>query len=105
MNHEVVKAFHKPEEEISCKKVISTSIDDNKKLTVDEYRKFIYGGSSNPKPKQLSSSLGSQSSSAKYLPAHNKTTLISTSTHTPSSHSSNKTQVIEKPELTKKYSH
>ena len=36
---------------------------------------------------------------------HNKTTIISSSTHTPSSHSSNKTQNIEKPELTKKYSH
>ena len=52
----------------------------------------------------MSSSLGG-SSSAKYLPSHNKTTMVSTSTHTPSSHSSNKTQVIEKPELTKKYSH
>ena len=31
--------------------------------------------------------------------------MISTSTHTPSSHSSNKTQIIDKPELTKKYSH
>lgn len=35
LNHEVVKAFHKPEEEIVCTKVVSTSIDDNKKLTVD----------------------------------------------------------------------
>ena len=104
LNHEVVKAFHKPEEEIICKKIISTSIDDNKKLTVDEYRKYIYGSSSNPsKSKTLSSSLGSGSNSAKYLPTYNKSTLISTSTHTPS-HSSNKTQ-IDKPELTKKYSH
>lgn len=74
---------------------------------MDEYRKFIYGSSSNSKPKHLSTSLsGSGSNSAKYLPSHNKSTLISsTSTHTPSSHSSNKTQVIDKPELTKKYSH
>jgi mitogen-activated protein kinase 15 len=35
LSHELVKAFHKPEEEISCNKVISTSIDDNKKLSVD----------------------------------------------------------------------
>jgi hypothetical protein len=35
LNHEIVKAFHKPEEEISCDKVISTSVDDNKKFTVD----------------------------------------------------------------------
>jgi hypothetical protein len=97
-----VKAFHKPEEEVVCKKTISTSIDDNKKLTVDEYRKKIYGISSNSKPKTLSSSVGSNS--AKYLPMHNKTTIVSTSTHTPSSHSSNKT-LIEKPELSKKYSH
>jgi mitogen-activated protein kinase 15 len=33
--HEVVKAFHKPEEETTCDKMISTSIDDNKKFTVD----------------------------------------------------------------------
>jgi hypothetical protein len=85
--------------------MVSTSIDDNKKLTVDEYRKLIYGISTNSKPKNLSASLGSGSSSAKYLPMHNKTTVISTSTHTPSSHSSNKTTVIEKPELGKKYSH
>lgn len=74
-----------------CKKTISTSIDDNKKLTVDEYRKRIYGISSNSKPKTLSSSVGSNS--AKYLPVHNKTTVVSNSTHTPSSHSSNKTQI------------
>ena len=103
LNHEVVKAFHKPEEEISCKKIVSTSVDDNKKLSVDEYRKLIYGSSSNPKPKGLSTSLGSNS--AKYLPSHNKSAMISTSTHTPSSHSSNKTQNIDKPEMTKKYSH
>ena len=35
LNHEVVKAFHKPEEEITCDKIVTTSIDDNKKYTVD----------------------------------------------------------------------
>jgi hypothetical protein len=30
-----VKAFHKPEEEIVCSKLVSTSIDDNKKFSVD----------------------------------------------------------------------
>lgn len=35
LNHEVVKAFHKPEEETTCDKVVSTSVDDNKKFTVD----------------------------------------------------------------------
>lgn len=78
LNHDLVKAFHKPEEEISCNKVISTSIDDNKKLSVDEYRKLIYGVSV-PKPKALSASLGSGATSAKYLPSQNKSTLISSS--------------------------
>lgn len=43
LSHEVVKPFHKVEEEVECKKEIRTSVDDNTKLTVDEYRKFVYG--------------------------------------------------------------
>lgn len=35
LRHEVVKAFHKIEEEVSCDKQITTSIDDNKKFKVD----------------------------------------------------------------------
>lgn len=35
LGHEVVKSFRKVEEEIVCKKVIETSIDDNKKFSVD----------------------------------------------------------------------
>jgi hypothetical protein len=35
LNHEIVKAFRKPEEITTCNKIVSTSIDDNKKLTVD----------------------------------------------------------------------
>lgn len=83
-----MKAFHKPEEEIICNKVVSTSIDDNKKLTVDEYRKLIYGVTP-VKSKVLSSSLGTGSSSAKYLPSYNnKTTIVTGSTNTPTSSSS-----------------
>lgn len=74
LNHEIVKAFHKPEEEICCEKLISTSIDDNKKFTVDEYRKLIYGiNAVTVKPKALSASLGSGSNSAKYF---NKSSLL-----------------------------
>lgn len=89
LSHEVVKAFHKPEEEITCNKVVSTSIDDNKKLTVDEYRKLVYGINQS-KPKALSASLGTNS--AKYLPtnSNNKTSIISTNTPTSK-------QPIEKP--------
>lgn len=94
LNHEVVKAFHKPEEEISCSKAISTTIDDNKKLAVDEYRKLVYG-TPTTKSKVLSASLGSGSTSAKYLPTNK--TVISTSTGTPSSQASSKTQCIDKP--------
>jgi hypothetical protein len=79
-------------------------VDDNKKFTVDEYRKLVYGVSAT-KPKALSASLGSGCTSAKYLPSgNNKTTLIPSSTNTPTQGQS-KTQAIEKPELTKKYSH
>jgi mitogen-activated protein kinase 15 len=35
LNHEISKAFKKTEEITTCKKMVSTSIDDNKKLTVD----------------------------------------------------------------------
>lgn len=43
LSHEVVKPFRKIEDEIVCRKEISTSIDDNKKFSVDEYRKLVYG--------------------------------------------------------------
>ncbi len=76
--------------------MVSTSIDDNKKLTVDEYRKLVYGVNQS-KPKALSASLGTNS--AKYLPGNNKTSIISSNTPT------SKNQPIEKPELQKKYSH
>jgi hypothetical protein len=76
--------------------LISTSIDDNKKLTVEEYRKIVYGITPS-KPKALSTSLGSNS--AKYLPKNNKTVMISSSTPTA------KNPQLEKPELQKKYSH
>jgi len=73
LNHEAVKAFHKPEEEIACQKQIKTSIDDNKKLTVDEYRKLIYSAASNavgsPSTSASNSANGTiiKSSSAKYI--------------------------------------
>lgn len=97
LNHEVVKAFHKPEEETTCDKMISTSIDDNKKFTVDEYRKLVYGVSVT-KPKALSASLGSGATSAKYLPSAQNKTAIMSSTNTPKASG-------EKPEMTKKFSH
>jgi hypothetical protein len=67
---------------------------------VDEYRKLVYGVSVS-KPKALSASLGSGITSAKYLPSaqNNKSTVIPSS-NTPQS----KTQ-IDKPEITKKFSH
>ncbi len=78
--------------------MISTSIDDNKKFTVDEYRKLVYGVSVT-KSKALSASLGSGATSAKYLPsAQNKTTIM-TSNNTPNK------ALGEKPEMTKKFSH
>jgi serine/threonine protein kinase len=79
LSHEVVKSFRKKEEELSCLKEICTSIDDNKKFSVDEYRKLVYGISyvEQPKPKALSSSLGANSASPKYLTSNNnnKTTI------------------------------
>lgn len=47
LEHEVVEPFRKKEEEISCNKLIKTSIDDNKKLAVEEYRNMVYGGRKN----------------------------------------------------------
>ena len=60
---------------------------------------MIYGVQTT-KSKVLSTSLGSHS--AKYLPSHSK--IVNNSAHISSSQSSSKA-VIEKPELTKKYSH
>lgn len=34
LDHQIVKIFRKKEEEIECSKIIKTSVDDNKKLTV-----------------------------------------------------------------------
>ena len=79
-----------------CTKVVSTSIDDNKKLTVDQYLKLVYG-INGVKSKALSASLGTNS--AKYLPNNNKTSILASNTPT------SKGQMIEKPELQKKYSH
>lgn len=63
-----MKAFHKPEEEISCNKEITTSIDDNRKFTVDEYRKLIYGGASNADRSSMeNSSTIIKCNSAKYI--------------------------------------
>jgi serine/threonine protein kinase len=42
LESEVVRQFKKGEEETICTKEIRTSIDDNKKLTVDEYRTLVY---------------------------------------------------------------
>lgn len=41
--HEIVKPFRKKDEEVQCEQEIRTSVDDNKKLSVEEYRNFIYG--------------------------------------------------------------
>jgi hypothetical protein len=55
---------------------VNTSIDDNKKVTVDEYRRLVYGITAvEPKPKALSSSLGAGSVSPKYQPNANKSTV------------------------------
>lgn len=43
LSSEAVQPFRKKEEEIECTKFVMTEINDNKKLTVDEYRNLIYG--------------------------------------------------------------
>jgi serine/threonine protein kinase len=40
---EAVQLLRRKEEEVECEKTITTMISDNKKLSVDEYRKIIYG--------------------------------------------------------------
>lgn len=73
----MVKEFHKPEQETICDREVSTAIDDNKKVTVEEYRRLVYGINNvvESKPKALSSSLGAGSVSPKYAPlTTNKTT-------------------------------
>jgi len=42
LEHPYVAQFHVPEEEITCEKPISIPIDDNKKLTVMDYRDELY---------------------------------------------------------------
>jgi mitogen-activated protein kinase 15 len=42
LKHPYVVEFHKPEEEQDCKNVISIPLDDNKKLTVQDYRDRLY---------------------------------------------------------------
>jgi len=42
LDHPYVGQFHNPEEEISCDKTIHIPIDDNKKLTVANYRDELY---------------------------------------------------------------
>lgn len=73
LSHEVVKSFRKIEDETVCSKDICTSIDDNKKFTVDEYRKLVYGIKNVEKAKGLSSSLGAGSVSPKYQNLMNRT--------------------------------
>ena len=102
LNHELVKAFHKPEEEVSCEKLITTSIDDNSKYSVEEYRKLVYGLSSNApaattKVKTLSASLGCGSTSAKYLHSGiNRTTVQVGSNSSLHSSVNNRSTVVDK---------
>lgn len=99
LNHEAVKAFHKPEEEISCNKQITTSIDDNRKFTVDEYRKLIYGAASNADRATMdNSSTIIKSNSAKYI---KKPSELGSSSNLLSKTLNEK----EKTELSKKYSY
>jgi len=42
LEHPYVAQFHVPEEEITCDKPIKIPIDDNKKLTVMDYRDELY---------------------------------------------------------------
>jgi len=42
LDHSYVSQFHVPEEEITCDKPITIPIDDNKKLTVTDYREELY---------------------------------------------------------------
>ena len=99
LNHEVVKAFHKPEEEIACNKEITTSIDDNRKFTVDEYRKLIYGAASNADRAPMdNSSTIIKSNSAKYI---KKPSELGSSSNLLSKTLNEK----DKPELSKKYSY
>lgn len=43
LRHPYVVEFHKPEEEPECDRVIQIPIDDNKKLSVVDYRERLYG--------------------------------------------------------------
>ena len=51
-------------------------MDDNKKFTVEEYRRLVYGTKPGEKPKGLSSSLGAGSVSPKYHHLPNKSVLF-----------------------------
>ena len=42
LNHPYVKQFRCPEEEIVCEKVISITINDNKKFDIAKYRDALY---------------------------------------------------------------
>merc|ERR1719253_710761 len=42
LKHQYVLEFHKPEEELSCPRVIRIALDDDKKLTVQDYRERLY---------------------------------------------------------------
>ena len=44
LSHPIVENFRKKEDETETSKMLTTSIDDNHKLTVEEYRKMIYRG-------------------------------------------------------------
>lgn len=52
LKHPYVKQFHNPSEEIVCSKVIEIPINDNKKLSLQEYRKALYDDILNKKKEQ-----------------------------------------------------
>lgn len=73
LKHELIACFRKPSEEFICLNKITTGINDNKKRTVDEYKKMIYGiDFVNSKMKILSTSLGTGHISPKFNPYHNR---------------------------------
>lgn len=72
LEHPLVRNFRNKEKEMACERAIRTSVDDNQKLKVDEYRRLIAHGQKNH----------SDSSS---LPINNKMVGIST-TKSNSSH-------------------
>jgi len=105
LNHPYVAAFHNPEEEITCEKVIKISIDDDHKYSISEYRDVLYeeivAKKKEAKRKSKSSSRRSKTkdSSSTATGEKKKRTKKSTSS---SSSSSKKTAEGEDPEKKKK---